>query len=449
MSTIRTSLLSLILSLLCFILISGCETEVKNPNFQSDAADPVYLNKSMMALSQTIKYDLFAPVVASRIYFYAHVASYEALNAQNPAYKSLQGQLKGLTDIPKPDLNVEYCYPVSAVRAYLRVGKKLIFSEDTIAQFEKQIISDFKKIGVPKAVLERSLAFGDTVAAAIIKWSTKDNYAQSRSMPKYTVTPDNPNRWRPTSPDYGDALEPHWHKIRTAVMDSAAQFKPIPPPKFDIAKSSYFYKMAFETFKIVQDSTPDKIATAWYWDDNPVATFNAGHVNISRKKISPGGHWLWITMYAAQQKKFDIYSTNEAYTYVAIGLYDAFISCWDEKYRSEVIRPESYITKYINSEWISVIVTPPFPEYTSGHSCISGASSTILTQLFGDNFRFTDSTELQFGLAPRSYNSFNEAARETAVSRFYAGIHYLLSCEIGLQQGQRVGKNVLEKVRTR
>ena len=445
----RTSLFSIVLCLLYFVLLSGCESEVKNPNYQADAADPVFINKSMMALSQTIKYDLFAPMVASRIYYYAHVASYEALNAQNPAYKSLQGQLKGLTVLPKPDANVEYCYPVSAVRAYLRVGKQLIFSEDTIAQFEKQIISDFKKIGVPKAVLERSLAFGDTIASEIIKWSSKDNYAPSRSMPKYTVTPDNPKRWRPTSPDYGDALEPHWHKIRTAVMDSAAQFKPIPPPKFDTAKSSIFYKMAYETFKIVQDSTPDKIATAWYWDDNPVATFNAGHVNISRKKISPGGHWLWITMYSAQQKKWNIYQTNEAYTTVAIGLFDAFISCWDEKYRSEVIRPESYITKYINSEWLSVIIAPPFPEYTSGHSCVSGASSVILTQLFGDNFRFTDSTELQFGLAPRTYNSFYEAVRETAISRFYAGIHYRLSCEIGLVQGKSVGKYVLEKIKTR
>lgn len=440
--------LSIIYCLSSIIFFTGCESEIKNLNFQQDAANPAFINRSMMALTQTIKYDLFAPMIASRITYYAHVASYEALNAQNPKYKSLSGQLKELGAMPKPQQGLEYCYPAAAVKAYLRVGKKLIFSEDSIAHFEKQIIADFKKIGVPKDVLERSLSFGDTIADAIIQWSTKDNYAQTRSMSKYTVTPNDPVRWRPTSPDYADAMEPHWCDIRTAVMDSAAQFKPIPAPKFDTLKSSFFYKIALETYKTVQDSTADKIATAWYWDDNPVATFNAGHVNISRKKIPPGGHWLWITMYAANQKKLDIYQINEAYTLVAIGLFDAFISCWDEKYRSNVIRPESYITKYINPEWTSVIVTPPFPEYTSGHSCVSGSSSTILSKFFGDNYRFTDSTELQFGLAPRSFNSFNEAARQAAVSRLYAGIHYRPACENGLIQGEKVGRNVLEKIVT-
>ena len=423
-----------------------------NPNFQKEAANPEFLHRSLETLTHTIKHDIFPPMIAARIYGYASVAAYEALNPQTPQYVSLAGQLNGLPELPKPETGKEYCFPLASVKAFLKVGKKMTFSEDTIDAFSKQILTDFKQLGIPKDVFDRSVAFGDTIGASIIKWSAKDNYAQTRTMPKYTVTPQNPSRWRPTAPDYADALEPHWNKIRPFTLDSAAQFKPVRPPVFDTVPSSKFYKDAFEVCKSVSDSTPERIATAWYWDDNPAATNNIGHVNFVRKKVTPGGHWLHITTYLARQKQLDIYQTSEAYVRVAIGLFDGFISCWDEKYRSEVIRPESYISKYIikrnQRDWSPIINTPPFPEYTSGHSVVSGASSTILTALFGDNVAFTDSTEVQFGLSSRSFKSFKEAADQAAISRFYAGIHYKPAIEVGLKQGESVADFILKKLKT-
>jgi PAP2 superfamily len=430
-------------------LFTACEK--KNPNFQQDAAQSQYLHNSMQALTQVIKHDLFPPMIAARIYAYSHIAAYEALNPHGapPQYKSLAGQVGGLPQMPQPEAGQIYCFPVAAVKAYLKVGKKLIFSEDSIAIFEEQIFSEFKKIGIPKDVFERSIAFGDTIGGTVIKWASKDNYAQMRSMPKYTVTVENAARWRPTAPDYADGLEPHWNKIRTLTLDSAAQFKPERPFAFDSTKGSKFYAEAYETYKFVMDSLPENVATGWYWDDNPVGTFNAGHVNLVRKKIPPTGHWLWITMYAAQQRKLDIFATNEAYLRVAIGLFDVFVSCWDEKYRSDVIRPESYITKYIDPNWVPIIVTPPFPEYTSGHSCASGAASVILGDIFGETMSFTDSTEVQFGLEARTFPSFSAAARQASLSRLYAGIHYRRACEQGLKQGEAVGRHVLSRVKTR
>lgn len=442
---------NLLKSLFTFVLFSatliGCEK--KNPNFQQEAANAEFLHQSMLHLTSVIKHDLFPPMIASRIYAYAHIAAYEALNPHTEGYRSMGGQLNGLGQMPQPEAGKDYCFPLASVKAYLKVGKKLIFSEDSITAFEQKIFKTFKDIGIPKDIYDRSLAFGDTIGGAIIKWSTKDNYAQTRSMPKYTVTPNNPARWRPTAPDYADGLEPHWRKIRTMVMDSAAQFKPAPATPFDSTKNSRFYKEAYEVYQIVADSTPERIATGLYWDDSPASTNNAGHVNFVIKKVTPPGHWLHIAMYVGRQQKKSIYDMTEAYALVAISEFDGSISCWDEKYRSEVIRPETYISKYIAPEWVPIIVTPPFPEYTSGHSVFSGAASVTLSTLFGENINFIDSTEVQFGMPPRTFTSFEEAAKQAAVSRIYAGIHYRPACDNGMKQGKDVGNFVLQKIKTR
>jgi hypothetical protein len=433
--------------ILNIFLFDACKSEKKNPNFQQEAQDPEYLHRAMTELTTVIKHDLFPPMVATRIYTYAHIAGYEALVAGTPQYKSLAGQLKGLSALPKPEADKEYCYPLASIKAYLKVGRKLIFSEDSLDISIKNILADFKNIGIPKDVFDRSIAFGDTIGGAILKWSTGDNYAQTRSMPKYTISTTNNALWKPTAPDYADALEPHWNKIRTMVMDSAAQFKPIPPTAFDTVKSSKFYKEAYEVFKSVQDSTPERIATAWYWDDNPSAVNNIGHVNFVRKKITPPGHWLYITKYITRAQKMDIFKSTEAYTIVAISMYDGVISCWDEKYRSQLVRPETYIGKYINPNWSPIINTPPFPEYTSGHSVFSGVASAALASIFSDNITFTDSTEVIFGLPPRTFKSLSEAADQAAISRMYAGIHYRPAIEEGVKQGRAVGKYVLSKIK--
>jgi hypothetical protein len=145
----------------------------------------------------------------------------------------------------------------------------------------------------------------------------------------------------------------------------------------------------------------------------------------------------------------DYTTSAEAYARVSVALADAFISCWDEKYRSNVIRPETYINKYIDSEWTPVLQTPPFPEYTSGHSVISSSAAVVLTDLFGDNFAFTDSTELEFGLKERSFNSFIEASEEAAVSRLYGGIHYRAACMVGITEGRAIGNLVTSRLKTR
>jgi hypothetical protein len=139
----------------------------------------------------------------------------------------------------------------------------------------------------------------------------------------------------------------------------------------------------------------------------------------------------------------------EAYVKVSIGLIEGFISCWDEKYRSKLIRPETYINQYIDENWVPLLQTPPFPEYTSGHSVISASAATILTDLFGDNYSFADSTEVEFGMPVRNFTSFYHASDEAAVSRMYGGIHYTPACEVGKIQGRNIGQLINQRIRTR
>jgi hypothetical protein len=185
---------------------------------------------------------------------------------------------------------------------------------------------------------------------------------------------------------------------------------------------------------------------AGFWDCNPFAVQDEGHLSVGLKKISPGAHWLGITGIACMKAKKDFDEAMEIITIVSLGLTDSFIACWDEKYRSNRIRPETAIRQLLDVNWKPLLQTPPFPEYLSGHSCISATSATILTHYFGDHFHYTDSVEVNYGLSPRTFDSFDQAAIEAGISRFYGGIHFTDAINNGREQGLRVGNWVLQKL---
>ncbi len=428
------------------LIISSCASD--NGEWRSNAQNPDYLHRSIKQITDVIVYDIFSPPVASRIYAYSSIAAYEVGIHEDSKYRSFAGQLTGFEAVPQPEEGKEYCYSLASVQAALKVGRTLVFSEDKMDAFYNEIMQEFREAGVPDEVFERSIAYGTQVADHVIAWSTKDNYKQSRSFPKYSIQQDL-STWKPTPPAYMDAVEPHWNKIRPFAIDSAQQFKPIPPTPFSIDKKSQFYKEAVEVLEMGNNLTTEQREIAFFWDCNPFMMNVKGHVMFATKKISPGGHWMNITNVACKKVNADFVRCSEAYARVSISLVDAFMSCWDEKYRSKLIRPETYINQYIDEDWVPVLQTPPFPEYTSGHSVISAASAVTLTQLFGDNFAFTDSTEIEFGLTVRSFKSFIQASEEAAISRMYGGIHYRPAVEVGMTEGRALGTYVLQKIRTR
>ena len=433
-----------------YIIISfltmGCASKDFNQNELNDAA---LFHSAMQNLSDIIVYDIFSPPVASRVYLYPSIAAYELIAKDMPLkYKSLVGQVKGLTKIPDPEKDFEnYNLNLAILYAFNKVGRALIFSDELMDKFEKRFKNKLISIGVPKKIKIASEKYAEKVAKHILNWAKDDLYNQTRTYSKYTILEEEVF-WKPTPPDYMDGIEPHWNKIRTLVLDSANQFVPKKPLKFDLTMGSPFQKQLQEVYEIGNKMDPEKIEIAKFWDCNPYVTHHRGHAMFATKKITPGGHWIGITAIAGRTANSTFDEAVNAYANVSISLFDSFISCWDEKWRSILVRPETLINQHYDEEWLPLLQTPPFPEYTSGHSVISRAAAKALTNLYGDNFQFTDTTEVAYGLPTRKYNSFIEASEEAAISRLYGGIHYRMAIEEGVSQGEKVGNFISENLKT-
>ncbi len=429
-------------SIICTIL--SCKKDGKID------VSPEDYHASVQNVSQIMLHDIFSPPVASRIYVYPNIASYEVIAQNSKTYNSLQNQIQHLDSIPKLDSKSGVNQKVAALVAHMEVSKALVFSENSIENFRDSLYKKWSDCN--EAEFEISKEYGLKVAERIKKWMAKDNYKQTRTFPKYTVRASEKGRWQPTPPAYMDGVEPHWNKIRTIVLDSSAQFKPATALPFSLEKGSAFFKEVQQVHAISLEMAKkgdscSEVQIAQFWDCNPYATVTQGHMMFAKKKISPGGHWMAITKIACEKSKFDFEKTVFAYTKTSIGLFESFISCWDEKYRSNVVRPETIINQNIDENWKPLLQTPPFPEYPSGHSVASTCSAVILTDIFGANFEYTDNSELQFGLPSRKYKSFHEAAKEASESRFYGGIHYKSAIVNGIIQGQLIGDYVNLKLK--
>ncbi len=295
-------------------------------------------------------------------------------------------------------------------------------------------------------VMDASEQYANEVAGVVMKWTKDDNYLQTRSASKYTVNQDE-GRWVPTPPMYAQAVEPHWMEIRPLVMDSAAQFRVPPPLPYDMKnKNSEYYKQVMLIKNAIDSLTPEQEHIANFWDDNPFKLNVNGHVMFGTKKFSPTGHWMSIVGIAAEKAKADFDETVYAYTKTSIAMFEAFIECWDAKYYYNTVRPETVINKYIDPNWRPILQTPSFPEYTCGHSTISSAAAEALTSVFGEDFSYKDTTELEFGIDSRSFPSFRAAAIENNWARFYGGIHYHSSCITATKYGRKVGDYVSNKL---
>ena len=420
--------ISLFISIL---LIIGCKQDQQNERLKGPALQHYLVGK----LTDAIIYDIYSPPVASRLYAYTNLAYYEAIS---PAYssKSITNQLKGFEQLNNEPNSKDFNPELAGITAFISVAKKLIFSKDSINAIEKTLLEDYENID--KTIAENSIKWGNKVASIILERAAKDNYKITRGLPRYSVF-EQDGKWQQTPPDYADATEPHWRKIIPLLMDSAAQFKPPPPSPYNLTKGSQYYNELMELYETSKKLTPAQDTIAKYWDDNPFVTQHQGHLTFANKKTTPVGHWMGIIEILCNTAKKDAISTSTAYAISSAAIFDGFISCWDEKFRSITARPVTVIRKKIESEWSPLLQTPPFPEYTSGHSVISGAASAVLIHQFGTGFAFHDTTELKYLGMERSFRSIEAATDEIGISRFYGGIHYMSAIIHGKEQGVKIG----------
>lgn len=432
------------LLILVLLVVFSCETRQNKEQLDAYFKDsPMSYNRK---LTDVIVSDIFTPPVASRIYAYSNIAAFEAIRFQDSLHTSLAGQLNGLDKLPEPEPGKSYYYPLASIVAFTEVAQKLVFDQEQIQQMQASMLQEVKKLGIEDALFDNSVQFGRAIADKILKWAYDDGYNRRTALPRYSVTED-PGRWRPTPPGYMEAIEPHWNTLRPFVLDSAGQFDPGPPTPFDTDENSNFYNEAREVYTTVKELSPEQMNIAKFWDCNPNVSFTQGHVMFFKQKISPGGHWMHIATQAMEDLDANLATKEAIITVVSIALNDAFISCWDQKYKSNLTRPETFINTYIDPDWNPVLQTPAFPEHTSGHSVASAAAATVLTELVSSHYSFIDSTEVPYGLPRRSYDSFMQAAEEAAISRLYGGIHYRPAIVKGLRQGKAVGRYILENIK--
>jgi hypothetical protein len=428
------------------VLLYACGGNGKDEPQSAFSSDPLLYSRTVKKLNDIVLENNFPPMIAARNYAYANIAAYECVAAGNPAFPTLAGQIRHMPAMPKPsEANIDFS--LSALLAFVRVGNAVTFPEGSMMDYHDRLLELADSAGISSVRIKNSLEFSDSIASAILSWSKGDNYNATRGASRYTIT-DSAGRWVPTPPMYATALEPHWRSIRPFVMDSASQFRPIPPPAFDTRnKNSVYFKALMEVKQVVDSLTEEQKHIADFWDDNPFKMNVTGHVMFATKKFSPAGHWMNITGIAANRAGADLNTTVAAYTKVSIALFDAFISCWDEKYRSNYIRPETVINALVDQDWRPYIQTPPFPTYTSGHSTISAAAAEVMTEYFGDRLSFTDTSLLEFGIANREIKSFRDAAQEASISRLYGGIHYRFDLEEGNAAGRKLGEHVVARLR--
>jgi hypothetical protein len=435
-----------VVAFICLATVLAACSNDQDKSYVKFTSDPLLYSKTVKSLNDIVLENNFPPMVAARNYVYANIAAYECISAGNPAFKTLAGQIKHMPVMPKPEKG-DIDFSLAALLAFVKVGNAVTFPEGSMMNYYDALNHMADSAGIPSKVLRNTKSFSDTIAAAILSWSKGDNYSATRGASRYSVS-DSAGRWVPTPPMYATGLEPHWMEIRPMVMDSAAQFKPVRPPSFNMKdKNSVFYKTLMEVKNTGDNLTDEQKHIADFWDDNPFKMNVSGHVMYATKKFSPAGHWMNITGIGAKKANADFNTTVAAYAKTSIALFDAFISCWDEKYRSNFIRPETVINTMIDQEWRPYIQTPPFPSYTSGHSTISAAAAEVMTEYFGDKLSFTDTSLLEFGIANREIKSFRDAAQEASISRLYGGIHYRFDLDAGNASGMKIGENIVGKLK--
>ncbi|GAB2688901.1 hypothetical protein GCM10027037_09400 [Mucilaginibacter koreensis] len=432
--------LYLFISVITVCICAACHSKKK-----ADITDAELLHNNVDKLTQVIIYDVFTPPVASRIYGYTTLAAYEATRYSDPKYASLIAQLKGFGQPPVPQKGKSYNYALAATKALFTVAHKVTFSIDTLKKYEDGVYARFQE-KLDDSTYTRSINFGEQIGKLILKRAAVDNYPQTRGKPKYLGNNGKAD-WRPTPPDYFDGVEYCWGTMEPFAINSSKQF-PLPhPPAYSTDTNSVYYQQAKEVYHKNKTLTTEEKQVAKFWDDNPFVTQHNGHVTFANKKITPGGHWIGITAIACRQTKADAPKTALAYALTSIALFDSFICSWQAKYDYSYIRPVSEINEMIDHYWMPLLQTPPFPEYPAGHADISGASATVLTHIFGDNFSFQDTTERRYVGIERKFPSFLKAAEETAMSRFYGGIHNKNSCLKGADQGKMVGSFIINKLK--
>ena len=443
MSHYRSALLPVILLFSLSVVVTSCDSAGTDGMEQEPPpADRIFVTEWMTTINQSVQAGKLAPNPIARLHGYAGVAFYEGVRRAYPdRYQTLAGQVKGLRSLPTPEQDGSYDWSTVAAVTEGRVVKGLLrdeeVSEATLGRVDSlrdQQVQRRQSVGVSSAVLDRSKTYGQRLGSAILTWARQDGAQDIRGLPY--KPPEGPQYWEPTPPRFAPALLPYWQRVRPFGINPGTH-QPPAPPEYSEDTTSTFFKQMKKVHEVSQKLSDQDVATAEYWKGVPGLS------------ATLPGQWVSIARRAAEKKDLGLGETARVWALLGMASHDAFISVWKSKYGFEYVRPITAVRRLVDEDWTIPIATPPFPEYSPGHSVGAGAMSKILNHAFGGAVSFTDRTQTDRGYEARSFDSFQAAAEQCGYSRVLGGVHYPVSNERGLEQGRNVAEAVAEKVELR
>lgn len=377
----------------------------------------------------------YSPPVAARAFGYLGVAAYETVAQATPGARSLAGQVNALTPVPARQAGASYDERV-VLNATLAHAIGQLFGNtgptgQRVLTAMTQKMASAAASGVADDVVARSAAHGVAIARHVLAWADGDGCGPIENMgfpTEYTLK-EGPAHWVPTSTigQQQMPLLPKWGELRTFTTANGAACMLPPPPAYSEDKGSAFYKEALEVRTVAQGLTPEQKEIARFWSDDPMLS------------PTPPGHWISIALQVLEKENASLARSADVLARLGMTMSDGFVACWHAKFEYDLVRPVTYIRRVIDKGFTPLLITPPFPEYPSGHSTQSGAAASVMAHLYGDSYAFDDATHARDGLPARHFASFKAAAEEAAISRLYGGIHFRAAIERGLDQGACVG----------
>lgn len=377
----------------------------------------------------------FNSPVSSRSYGYVGLTLYESIAEGMSGHRSIAPQLNGNLVLPAFDEKKNYYWPASANAALAFISKNLFAKTPApLAMAIDSLQANFHNkfaARVNAEVLQQSEDYGRSIAMAIFEWSKTDGGHEAYDNitdPTY-VPPKGPGLWEPTSPGAPHPLHPRWGNRRTFIPGLVAAIVVDPPIAYSEDTNSPFYKSVKEVYDISLSLSASDSTTARFWADLPT-------------NYNTPAHATNIVTQLVVKENLNLAEAALLYCKHGIAINDGLISCFKAKYTYNLVRPLTYIRKVIGqASWNTVVPTPSFPECTSAHAVMSQASALVLEDKFGNNYSFTDNTYTNL-YGKRNFSSFDDCAYEAAQSRVLGGIHYQFSADMGIKQGEKVGKLV-------
>lgn len=436
----------LLLLLAAQLFTTGCRKE-DEPASATSRISQVPIDWYRLSLQMTRQTSGYTPPVAARAFGYLGLSFYEAMAPGMPGARSLQGQIMDFPvgTVPMPAAGKTYDWEVVANASLAHACRKLYPNASVENAQNVNNLDNYwhntLSAGIPSDVSERSRQFGIAVAEAVFAYATSDGQYECHlnNFPDSYTPPVGPGLWVPTPPGFSKCLQPYWGSVRPFMAANVSAVQPVGPPPYSKLPGSRFYFEGLEVYTVSQNLTAEQRKIAEFWSDDPGLT------------ATPPGHSISIALQVLEQENASLAEMADVMVRMGMALHDAFVSCWRTKYTHNLLRPVTYIRELFDPTWTSLLPTPPFPEYTSGHSVQAGAAAAVLSALYGEQYAFTDRTHenrTDIDGTARSFGSFREMAAEAAVSRLYGGIHFEAAIDDGVEQGQLIGERIAS-LRTR